>query len=91
MVLNLFILKSTRDDNWDYVMGYADGLCNIEAEVMNSIVDPNEEVWPSNYGFDTAISSVQDSAAKLGLEAADLESKLGLLIIVLLFEYYYFY
>ncbi|CAE7252964.1 unnamed protein product [Symbiodinium natans] len=30
------------------------------------------KVWPSNYGFDKAISSVQDSAKKLGLEAIDL-------------------
>ena len=27
------------------------------------------EVWPTNYGFDKAIGSVQDSAKKLGLEA----------------------
>ncbi|CAE7943442.1 unnamed protein product, partial [Symbiodinium necroappetens] len=30
------------------------------------------KVWPTNYGFDKAISSVQDSAKKLGLEAIDL-------------------
>eukprot|EP00439_Symbiodinium_sp_Y106_P056671 s3190_g7.t5 len=30
------------------------------------------KVWPTNYGFDKAIGSVQDSAKKLGLEAIDL-------------------
>mmetsp|Transcript_29231 Transcript_29231/g.83737 ORF Transcript_29231/g.83737 Transcript_29231/m.83737 type:complete len:369 (+) Transcript_29231:93-1199(+) len=30
------------------------------------------KVWPANYGYDKAIKSVRDSAAKLGLESIDL-------------------